>query len=121
MKLLLDQGLPRSTVSELGNLNLDSIHVGDIGMASATDLEILQLAKNDDLIVVTLDSDFHTILAANQYVNPTVIRIRIEGLKSKELSRIISSVLESTQEEIKKGSAISVDEKGIRVHTLPLV
>jgi predicted nuclease of predicted toxin-antitoxin system len=37
MKLLLDQGLPRSTVLELNKLNIDSIHDGDIGMANFTD------------------------------------------------------------------------------------
>ncbi len=86
MKLLLDQGLPRSTVLELQKLNIDSIHVGEIGMASSTDSDIISKALNDGLTVVTLDSDFHTILATDESIKPSVIRIRIEGLKSRELS-----------------------------------
>jgi len=35
MKLLLDQGLPRSTVEKLRLIGIESIHVGDIGMAAA--------------------------------------------------------------------------------------
>jgi predicted nuclease of predicted toxin-antitoxin system len=44
MRFLLDQGLPRSTVEELNHLKIDSIHVGDIGMAAASDLEIIKKA-----------------------------------------------------------------------------
>ncbi|MEA1910316.1 MAG: DUF5615 family PIN-like protein, partial [Spirochaetota bacterium] len=106
MKLLLDQGLPRSTVLELHKLSIDSVHVGDIGMSASTDSDIIRKAQEDGLIVVTLDSDFHTILAANVSLEPSVIRIRVEGLKAKDLSKIIQNVLLSASEEIKDGAAI---------------
>lgn len=121
MRLLLDQGLPRSTVLELHKFNIDSVHVGDIGMATSTDADIINKALDDGRIVVTFDSDFHTILAANESLKPSVIRIRIEGLKSKDLSNIIQNVLLSASEEIKNGAAISVNDNGIRIHRLPLV
>ncbi|MCK5153151.1 MAG: DUF5615 family PIN-like protein [Spirochaetales bacterium] len=121
MKLLRDQGLPRSTVLELHKLNIDSIHVGDIGMSASTDSDIIRKAQDDGLIIVTLDSDFHTILAANGKQEPSVIRIRIEGLKAKDLSQIIQNVLFSASVEINDGAAISVNDKGIRIHRLPLV
>jgi len=79
MKLLLDQGLQRSTVGKLMFLNIESIHVGDIGMAAATDLDIIQKALQDSLIIVTLASDFHTILASSGDNKPSVVRIRVEG------------------------------------------
>ena len=75
----------------------------------------------NDLTIVTPDSDFHTILAVNKSMKPSVIRIRIEGLKSKGLSEIINNVLNSAPEEIKNGAAISVNDKGIRIHNLPLI
>ena len=74
MKLLLDQGLPRSTVLELHKLSIDSVHVGDIGMSASTDSDIIKKAQEDGLIVVTLDSDFHTIhtiLATNDSKKPS--------------------------------------------------
>jgi len=121
MKLLLDQGLPRSTVEKLRLCGIESVHVGDIGMAAATDMEIIQKAFDESLIVVTLDSDFHTILASTGNKRPSVIRIRIEGLKSQEMSVLMQSVIESVSDELDSGAAISVNEKGIRVRKMPLV
>ena len=121
MKLLLDQGLPRSIVAELQKINIDSIHVGDIGMAASTDSEILKKALDESLTVITLDSDFHTILASLGNNKPSVVRLRIEGLKAKELAGIIKNVIESVKDEILNGAAISVNKKGIRVRSLPLV
>ncbi len=112
MKFLLDQGLPRSTVLELQKINIESLHVGDIEMSTATDLEIINKA---------FDDDFHAILAKNSMQKPSVIRIRIEGLKSKELSDIINNLFKAVHNELKNGAAISVTDKGIRVHNLPLV
>ena len=121
MRLLLDQGLPRSTVEKLKQLNINSFHVGDIGMAAATDKEIILKAKAESLTVVTLDSDFHTILAISNKNKPSVIRIRIEGLRADKLAGLIQSVIETASDEINSGAAISVTEKGIRVRKLPLV
>ncbi|HEY6248997.1 MAG TPA: DUF5615 family PIN-like protein [Candidatus Angelobacter sp.] len=41
MRLLLDQGLPRSTVPYLQNYGIEAVHVGDRGLATASDSKIL--------------------------------------------------------------------------------
>ncbi len=63
MKLLLDQGLPRTAAELLRVAGFDTLHVGDVGYATATDAAILQLALGEQRIVVTLDADFHALLA----------------------------------------------------------
>ncbi|WP_413201305.1 DUF5615 family PIN-like protein, partial [Nostoc piscinale] len=42
MKLLLDQGLPLSAATLLRNEGIDTIHVGEIGLSTAEDTEIIQ-------------------------------------------------------------------------------
>jgi len=84
MKLLLDQGTPRSAATILRRDGFDAVHTGETGLAGAEDSEIIRQAALDDRVVVTFDSDFHMLLALEQALKPSVIRIRIEGLRAEE-------------------------------------
>lgn len=121
MKLLLDQGLPRSTVSQLSKTGIEAVHVGEIGMATAEDAEILALAEQHSRVVVTLDADFHALLARSGAAGPSVIRIRVEGLRAAGLADLLKDVLEICEEDLAKGAMVSVTEKAVRVRRLPLV
>lgn len=58
MKILLDQGLPRSTASLLRQSGIDAVHTSEIGMSRADDQIILDRGRAEDRIVVTLDAEF---------------------------------------------------------------
>jgi predicted nuclease of predicted toxin-antitoxin system len=120
MKLLLDQGLPRSAVKHLGVSGIDAEHVGDIGMHSATDAEILHEATKRNAVVVTLDADFHHLMAASHATTPSVVRIRIEGLKGDKLAAILLQVVATARAELAAGAVVSVTEDKIRVRSLPI-
>jgi len=120
MKLLLDQGLPRSAVRHLRSRGMEAEHVGNLGLARAADTEILQAARQRDAIVVTLDADFHARLALSRAASPSTIRIRIEGLKGDEFADVLVRVIEQTRDELMAGAAVSVDEKRIRLRMLPI-
>jgi predicted nuclease of predicted toxin-antitoxin system len=77
MKLLLDQGLPRSTVPFLEERGFSSVHVGEVGLADASDAIILDHGRTESCIVATLDADFHTLLALSGATFPSVMRLRI--------------------------------------------
>ena len=121
MKFLLDQGLPRSTVGYLQALGMEAEHVGDLGMSTATDKAILAEGKDRDSIVVTLDSDFHALLALSNASSPSVIRIRIQGLKGEDVARIIAQVVESTENDLVAGAAVTVTDRRLALRRLPLV
>jgi predicted nuclease of predicted toxin-antitoxin system len=63
MKLLLDQGLPRSAASILREQKIETVHVGELDMASASDESIISYARDNGYSIVTLDADFHSFLA----------------------------------------------------------
>jgi predicted nuclease of predicted toxin-antitoxin system len=54
VKLLLDQGLPRSAVGLLKAARFEALHVADAGRGSASDLAILEFAAVEGRVVVTL-------------------------------------------------------------------
>ena len=120
MNFLLDQGIPRSTVTLLKNVGIEARHVGDLAMATALDEQIIEKARQDNSVIVTLDSDFHTILALDNAFKPSVIRIRIEGLKGDGIAEIIKQVITVCKSELLNGAAVSVTQSAIRVKLLPL-
>jgi predicted nuclease of predicted toxin-antitoxin system len=78
MQLLLDQGLLRSAASLLSVAGVGAIHVADMSLSAAEDIEILRSARENSQVIVTLDADFHALLATSAATSPSVIRIRIE-------------------------------------------
>jgi predicted nuclease of predicted toxin-antitoxin system len=121
MKLLLDQGLPLSAAALLRDAGIDTIHVGEVGMSAAEDADIIQRAKEETRIIATLDADFHTLLALNIAIAPSVIRIRIERLRAQQLTRLLLTIVTECQEDLEQGSAITVEPSRIRIRRLPLV
>ena len=120
MKLILDQGLPRTAVNHLAAVGIAAEHVGDIGMHAATDEQILELALNQSAAVVTLDADFHRLLAKSQASAPSVIRVRIQGLKGDRLAAILIRLVATVGTDLAQGAAVSVTESRIRVRSLPI-
>jgi predicted nuclease of predicted toxin-antitoxin system len=121
MKLLLDQGLPRTAAALLSAAGIDTVHVGDIGYAAAEDAAILQRGRDEQRIVVTLDADFHALLALSGAANPSVIRIRIEGVRAAALAQLIQAVLTQCAPDLEHGAVVTVQEQRLRVRRLPLL
>jgi predicted nuclease of predicted toxin-antitoxin system len=121
MKLLLDQGLPLSAAALLRDAGIDTIHVGEIGMSQAEDAEIIEKARVEERVVVTLDADFHTLLALNEAASPSVIRVRIERLRAQALTDLLLMVIAECEEDLEQGAAIAVEPNRIRIRRLPLI
>ena len=75
MLLVLDQGIARDAAILLRDRGYECIHVGEIGMAQSADDEIVTWSAENGAVVVTLDADFHTILAVSGASRPSVIRL----------------------------------------------
>lgn len=119
IQLLLDQGLPLSSASLLASLGYDALHVEEADYSRADDRRIIELALAQGRVIVTLDSDFHQLLALSGARKPSVIRIRREGLRAQELAELIANVVQRFGSQLSAGAMISVTAKTIRVHRLP--
>jgi predicted nuclease of predicted toxin-antitoxin system len=121
MEFLLDQGLPRSTVQHLQDMGFQAVHVGSLGFATATDETILAVGRDRGAIVVTLDSDFHALLARSNASSPSVIRIRIQGLKGDDVARVIQQVVQAVESDLFAGAAVTVTDRRLALRRLPLI
>ena len=119
--ILLDQGLPRTAGKILREKGWDVLHTGDIGLSRASDKEIVEYAKSENRVIVTLDSDFHAIIAVAYESKPSAIRIRQEGLKGSDLAALIENIWPSIIEHLESGAMVSVTEKSIRIRKIPLL
>jgi len=98
----------------------DAVHVGDVSLGEASDALILDRARGEDRIAVTLDADFQALMAVTGASKPSVIRFRIEGLRSAELASWLTHLLQTFETELERGALVTVQPTRIRVRNLPI-
>lgn len=120
MKLLLDQGIPRSSAAILRAAGLDVVHTGEVGRATAADDDLVGYALEEGRVIITLDADFHALLALSGARAPSVVRIRIQGLKAEDIASLVPRILAVCGEDLDSGALVTVDGRTVRVRFLPL-
>ena len=75
-------------------------------MGKAADDEIVAWSLGKNAIVVTLDADFHTILAVSGASGPSVIRLRMQGLGAQAVVELVQKVLAGFGSELERGSLV---------------
>jgi predicted nuclease of predicted toxin-antitoxin system len=120
-RVLLDQGISRTAAKILRETGWDALHTGDIGLSRAADQEILTYARLEKRVIITLDADFHAILAVQNAKSPSVVRIRHEGLKGPELANLIETIWPRIREQLESGAMVTVTRKSIRIRNIPII
>lgn len=106
--------------SLLAPASWDVVHVGDIGLGRAADTSILERAKQDNRIVVTLDADFHAILAVTNAEAPSAIWLRRQGMDGPSVARLLESIWPTIETHVTKGAMVTVIADSIKIHRLPV-
>ena len=120
ISLILDQGLPRRAAPLLVQAGYDCVHVGDLGMAAATDTAIIEVARARAATIVTLDADFAAIAARTSARTPSIVHLRLQHLHVQAATDLLLRVLPQVADDLAAGSVVSVTSRGIRVRRLPL-
>lgn len=89
-------------------------------MSAAADHEILAWALKNNSVLVTLDADFHAILAVSGASEPSVIRLRIQGLGAPEIVELVQNVLTRFEADLNRGALITVKMHKTTCHRLPI-
>ena len=120
VRLLLDQGVPRDAANRLRELGFSCSHVAEIGMWKAADAEILARSSDENAVIVTLDADFHAILAVSGASGPSVVRLRMEGLSAAKVVELIRVLLDQFEADLRRGALVTAKAKKITCHRLPI-
>ena len=89
-------------------------------MATAKDAEILEEALSRSACVVTMDADFHGLLAISGADRPSVIRLRIQSVQAREFADMLLRLAPQFAEAAMSGALITIDERTVRIRRLPL-
>ena len=90
-------------------------------MSQAEDVAIIELARLEQRVVVTLDADFHALLAVSGANGPSVVRVRSEGLKAAQIAALLQRVFVVAGNELGHGAMVTVLDEKIRIKHLPIV
>ena len=93
MKLLFDENLSHRLALRLADLFPDSTQVRLVGLESADDPDVWQLAVDSGYIIVSKDADMHDRSLLFGYP-PKVIWVRLGNCSTREVENLIRKEIE---------------------------
>jgi predicted nuclease of predicted toxin-antitoxin system len=120
LRLLANMNISPETVKALQEKGLDIVRVSQILPVTSSDVEILDLARRENRIVVTQDLDFSALLALGGFDSPSLITIRMTVGDPGAVTQKLLELLPEIQDMLAKGCAVSVDDHSFRIRWLPI-
>lgn len=106
MKLLVDNQLPAALARFLSANGLDCRHVMDMGLETASDQTIWELAKAENLVIVTKDEDFAQLADRQMSIPPQVLWIRLGNCRKSALLKAVGDLLPEMREQLQEGHPV---------------
>ena len=120
MKFLIDMGLALRTVAFLRDRGHDATHLRDEGLERLDDSDVVKKAVNEKRVILTHDLDFSRIVALGGEAIPSVVTFRLKDMRPASVNSYLLEVLNRCAHDLEKEALVSVDERAIRVRSLPL-
>lgn len=119
MRFLVDMNLSPRWAATLRAAGHIAEHWSNLGRADAPDHEIMQHARNHDMIVLTHDLDFTTILALTNWDRPSVVQIRADDTNPEAIGAMLITALVRAEDELGRGAVLTFDPVMSRLRVLP--
>jgi len=107
MRLLIDESLQRDLAGVLSGHGHDAVHVADVGLQGAPDIEVLAKARTDvGWSSPRIPTDFGTLLALSGASGASVVLLRRSGRRVRERARIVLIVLDLVADQLATGALL---------------
>lgn len=120
MKFLIDMPVSPSLGVWLTKQGHEAMHVSQIGMASADDTDILELAQRESRIIITADLDFPRLIVIAGDKSPAIVLFRGGNYNEEEMKKLMERVLSTISPQEMEQSIVVVDKTRIRKIRLPI-
>jgi predicted nuclease of predicted toxin-antitoxin system len=120
MKFLLDMPVSALLLDVLRVHGHEGVHAYQIGKGRATDGELLEIARQENRVVITADLDFPRLLALSSAAGPGLILFRGGNYSDVEMCDLLERVIKEVSVETLESSVCVVDKKRIRITQLPI-
>jgi predicted nuclease of predicted toxin-antitoxin system len=120
VRLLADIHISPRTVAFLRGLGHDVVRVDDVLPNTASDEQIVVVARSQERAILTQDLDFSAIVALSGARGPSLITLRLSSSRVDHVNAVLVRVLPQIGDDLALGTAVTVEEEAIRRRTLPI-
>jgi predicted nuclease of predicted toxin-antitoxin system len=120
LRFLGDMNLSPLSIDDLHRAGWNIVRVSTLIHATASDLEILELARQEGRVIITQDLDFSALLALGGYDRPSLVTLRLSNTEPTLVTQRLLQILPLVEAALRQGSAVTIDETTIRIRKLPI-
>jgi predicted nuclease of predicted toxin-antitoxin system len=121
VRFLLDQNISPDLARALTNLGHDAVHVRDLGMSRASDIQILEQAQLDQRVILSSDTDFGELLARTNAASPSVVLLRRQSdRRAAQVAHLLAANLDAVEADLAAGAVVVIEAERMRVRRLPM-
>jgi predicted nuclease of predicted toxin-antitoxin system len=122
VKFLVDQNRSPALAERLRDAGHDAVHTMELGLERAEDDELLLLAREEQRVVISGDTDFGALLALANATSPSVILFRSRHRRSADdQAALMLAHFNDIESDLIAGAVVVITDDRIRVRRLPLL
>jgi len=114
VRFLIDMPLSPELATWLRERGHEADHASAVGLHSAKDQRIIEIAREQNRIIITADLDYPQLLAVSRAKDPGVILFRGGNYNEQEMLRLLERVLERSPKDKLHHAVTVVDKTRIR-------